>query len=62
MVVLRSTFMNPWYQRSPAGRDYYLDITVNALRDVARGVLSKIRRREILAEYYRDPLVQAHGI
>ena len=62
VVVLRSTFMNPWYRRSPSGRDYYLDITIDALRDVARQVLTRIRRREILAEYYWDPLVQAHGI
>ena len=62
MVVLRSTFMNPWFHRSPAGENHYLDLMIEQLLAAARRVVRKIRRERLLAAYYRDPLIRVHGL
>ena len=57
--MLRSTFMNPWFSSAPEGPDYYLDLMITELRQVAREVVREIHSAEfpnielehLLAEY-----------
>ena len=45
VIVLRSTFMNPWFSSAPEGPDYYLDLMIAELRQVAREVVRAEMRR-----------------
>ncbi len=45
VIVLRSTFMNPWFSSAPEGPDYYLDLMITELRQVAREVVRDELRR-----------------
>lgn len=49
VIVLRSTFMNPWFSSAPEGPDYYLDLMITELRQVAREVVREEMRRGMSA-------------